>query len=265
MPKHTGTAMKDGKKVKVTIRDKRPKKIEKPEKPKPVEKKSAKPDKPKRKVVIKKKEKKPTKEMSKTAMKDGKKVKVSIVDKRPKKDESNQKDLSKGFKGVPTYVGYDKSAADLEAKFDPKSMVLEIPYKPAAFPEKLGESFVSYVNSKVMRNTNQVQRKGNKVYLQFRKQKQGDYLMASLGFILGQLGDGAEDRHGHNVVPFLKERAKVKYYAVYPGSSDFVKKFIKGYSRGGKINFKTVPKLPNPDDLKDAIEKERKRRSQKKE
>jgi hypothetical protein len=265
MPTHYGTATKDGKKVKVTIRDKRPKKIEKPEKPKPVEKKSAKPDKPKRKVVIKKKEKKPTKEMPKTAMKDGKKVKVTIVDKRPKKiaphkDESNQKDLSKGFKGVPTRIGYDKSADDLDAKFDPKSMVLEMPYKPASFPERLGESFVNYVNSKAMRNINQVQRKGDKVYLQFRKQKQGDYLMASTGFILGQLGDGAEDRHGHNVVPFLKEHAKVKYYAVYPDSSFHVKQFIKGYSKGGRINFKSVP---NPDDTQDAIEKERKRRSQK--
>lgn len=75
MPTHTGTAMKDGKKVKITIRDKRPKKIEKPEKPK-------------RKVTIVKKDK-----PSMTAMKDGKRVKVTIVDKRPKKSKMEINEL----------------------------------------------------------------------------------------------------------------------------------------------------------------------------
>lgn len=101
---------------------------------------------------------------------------------KPKKEESS--------KYQPISIGYMTSAIPMKGLFNPRIGYLKIKYNYRL------QGIEKYDGEKI-----------------FILKKQGNYFKGD-GFTIGLLGEGMEDGHGHNIVPYLKSKGE-KYYGHY--------------------------------------------------
>lgn len=131
-----------------------------------------------------------------------------FASKRPKQD-----------KFYALHIGARNKATSINAEFNPVSMILKV--KNSALKLHAG------VDSGV---------KGTMVDMKMTPSKDGDYLVNTKYRIkLGTLGEGEEDKHGLNIVPYLKNTEKQHYYGIVGRPESYTKKFIRGYEKGGRI------------------------------
>ena len=144
-------------------------------------------------------------------------------------------DPTKGFKGKPIEVGHGSKATPLSGEFDPVKKMIKVKTSSARYHFGKAWGGEDEAVNKMFPEEATYER-GEYTYQRLYPHKGGEDRLIGRGFSVGQLGEGSEDHHGHNIVPALKHQGH-KHYSIYEGwgspATSHITKFIKGYKKGG--------------------------------